>query len=67
MIQYLGHNGRMYNIIISYNSTKQRFKLSTPSVMIKWKKNDEIPEMVFDIFKNSEHKSLTKWVNESEK
>jgi hypothetical protein len=63
-LEYRSHNGRRYNIIITYEPDTEEFHLSTPGISKIWNKSDPIDDEIQAIFKTDEEiKQLNDFIN----
>lgn len=60
-IKYCAHNGRRFNIIITYK--QYEFKASKPLQGFEWNSSEEPPKDFIKWFKNSELQQLYAFIN----
>lgn len=64
-IEFRSHNGRYFNIIITYEADKEEFHLSTPGFSKFWHINQPIENEIHAVFKTkAELKEFNNFIQE---
>jgi len=58
---FYGRNGRDYNVILTFKNDE--FHFSTPNTLIKWNKNNPMPQEVISAYKKGEMKRVLKFID----